>query len=62
MANKPAQYKIVRYGNGYGIVGRHTNRWVTTGALKHGEAKDLLIELEAHTNDTPESYQGYYGG
>lgn len=64
MATKPSQYKIVRNGIGWGIVGRFTGRWVSSisTSMTKKEAKAAIEDLEKYTHDTPQSFQGYYGG
>lgn len=61
---KLSQYKIERVGNGYGIVGRFTSRWITNinRPLTKREAETALAELEKYTHDTEQSFKGFYGG
>lgn len=64
MSNKPLQYKITSVGNGYGIVGRFTGRWVTNISfpMTKREAEAALVELEQYTHDTDYAFKGFYGG
>lgn len=62
MANKPSQYKVILHGNGYAVVGRHTNRLVSQGGgLTREQAREVRDLLEEHTMDTHESFKGFYG-